>query len=86
MNNINKINQMNNIPQINNGKIKVAFKITNSSIKIASISLDKTAKELIFLKKIGSEDLIRNIKDICFLNNILKSNLMIKEKYEIYLI
>ena len=50
------------------------------------ISLDKTVKELIFLKKIGSEDLIRNIKDICYLNNILKSNLMIKEKYEIYLI
>jgi hypothetical protein len=86
MNNINKINQMNNIPQINNWKIKVAFKIINGSIKIDTISLDKTAKELIFLKKIGSEDLIRNIKDICFLNNILKSNLMIKEKYEIYLI
>ena len=86
MNNINKINQMNNIPQINLWKIKVAFKIINGSIKIDTISLDKTAKELIFLKKIGSEDLIRNIKDICFLNNILKSNLMIKEKYEIYLI
>ena len=86
MNNINKINQMNNIPQINNWKIKVAFKIINGSIKIDTISLDKTTKELIFLKKIGSEDLIRNIKDICFLNNILKSNLMIKEKYEIYLI
>lgn len=86
MNNINKINQMNNIPQINNWKINVAFKIINGSIKIDTISLDKTAKELIFLKKIGSEDLIRNIKDICFLNNILKSNLMIKEKYEIYLI
>ena len=57
-----------------------------NSIKIDTISLDKTAKELIFLKKIGSEDLIRNIKDICFLNNILKSNLMIKEKWEIYLI
>ena len=86
MNNINKINQMNNIPQINNGKINVAFKIINGSIKIDTISLDKTAKELIFLKKIGSEDLIRNIKDICFLNNILKSNLMIKEKWEINLI
>ena len=86
MNNINKINQMNNIPQINNWKIKVAFKIINGSIKIDTISLDKTAKELIFLKKIGSKDLIRNIKENCFLNNILKSNLMIKEKYEIYLI
>ena len=74
MNNMNNMNQMNNMPQFDVDKINVVFKLTNGSIKIVTISLDKTVGELIciFLKKMGSEELIGNTKDICFLNNATK--------------
>ena len=74
MNNMNNMNQMNNMQQYDVDKINVVFKLTNGSIKIVTISLDKTVGELIciFLKKMGSEELIGNTKDICFLNNATK--------------
>ena len=74
MNNMNNMNQMNNMQQFDVDKINVVFKLTNGSIKIVTISLDKTVGELIciFLKKMGSEELIGNTKDICFLNNATK--------------
>ena len=72
--NMNNMNQMNNMQQYDVDKINVVFKLTNGSIKIVTISLDKTVGELIciFLKKMGSEELIGNTKDICFLNNATK--------------
>ena len=74
MNNMNNMNQMNNMQQYDVDKINVVFKLTNGSIKIVTISFDKTVGELIciFLKKMGSEELIGNTKDICFLNNATK--------------
>ena len=82
LNNMNNMNQMNNMPQFDVDKINVVFKLTNGSIKIVTISLDKTVGEFIyiFLKKMGSEELIGNTKDICFLNNATKLNYNDKRK------
>ena len=82
MNNINNMNQGNNMPKTSIDQINVVFKLTNGSKKIVTISLNKTVGELIciFLKKMGSEDLIGNTKDICFLNNATKLNYNDKRK------
>ena len=81
MNNIN-MNQVNNMPPVSIDQINVVFKLTNGSKKNVTISLNKTVGELIciFLKKMGSEDLIGNTKDICFLNNATKLNYNDKRK------
>ena len=82
MNNINNMNQVNNMPPVSIDQINVVFKLTNGSRKNVTISLNKTVGELIciFLKKMGSEDLIGNTKDICFLNNATKLNYNDKRK------
>ena len=71
MNNINNMNQVNNMPQVGIDKTNVVFKRTNGNMKIVTISLEKTVGELIciYLKKMGSENLIGNTTDICFLHN-----------------
>ena len=80
--NINNMNQVNNMPPVSIDQINVVFKLTNGSRKNVTISLNKTVGELIciFLKKMGSEDLIGNTKDICFLNNATKLNYNDKRK------
>ena len=47
---------------------------TNGSITNVQVDYDKSVGELIciFLKKMGSQDLIGNETDICFLNNATK--------------
>ena len=68
-NNMNNANQ----PQPHD-KMNVFFKRTNGSITNVQVDYDKSVGELIciFLKKMGSQDLIGNETDICFLNNATK--------------
>ena len=72
-NNNNMMNNNNNMPQAND-KLNAIFKMTNGKIINVQIDYDKTIGDLIclFLKKMGSEELIGNEKDICFLNNATK--------------
>ena len=68
-------NNMNNanMPQPHD-KMNVFFKRTNGSITNVQVDYDKSIGELIciFLKKMGSQDLIGNETDICFLHNATK--------------
>ena len=68
-NNMNNANQ----PQPHD-KMNVFFKRTNGSITNVQVDYDKSIGELIciFLKKMGSQDLIGNETDICFLHNATK--------------
>ena len=73
-NNNNMANNINtNMPQSNN-IINAIFKTTNGKIINIQVDSEKTVGELIciFLKRMGSEHLIGNEKDICFLNNATK--------------
>ena len=69
--NINMNNM--NMPQ-STDKMNIFFKLTNGSTRNVLIDYDKSVGELIciFLKKMGSEELIGNEKDICFLHNATK--------------
>ena len=70
--NTNNMNNM-NMPQPQD-KMNIFFKMTNGTTKNVQVDYDKTVGELIciFLKKQGSEDLIGNETDICFLHNATK--------------
>lgn len=73
-NNNNMANNIkSNMPQSNN-IINAIFKTTNGKVINIQVGSEKTVGELIciFLKRMGSEHLIGNEKDICFLNNATK--------------